>query len=80
MASIFLPGGLTHPGELIDQLVGEGIFRDEESATRYMKRDYAIKRFASPEDVAASVAFLCRPETACITAISLPVDGGFTKH
>jgi 3-hydroxybutyrate dehydrogenase len=66
--------------ELLGQLVSEGIFKDEESAARYLKRDYAIKRFASAEDVANAVSFLCRPDSRYITGISLPVDGGYSRH
>ena len=66
--------------DLVKQLVEEGIFVDERAATRYLKRDYAIKRFAKPEDIAAAVAFLCSAETGYITGISLPVDGGLTCH
>jgi len=66
--------------DLVKQLVQEGVFVDERSAIRYLKRDYAIKRFATPEDVAAAVVFLCSAETGYITGISLPVDGGLTRH
>lgn len=66
--------------ELVDQLVAEGLFDEPEAEMRYLLRDYAVKRFALPEDVAAAVAFLCRPDTAYITGISLPVDGGYTRH
>jgi NAD(P)-dependent dehydrogenase (short-subunit alcohol dehydrogenase family) len=66
--------------DLVKQLVQEGVFVDERSAIRYLKRDYAIKRFATPEDIAVAVSFLCSAETGYITGISLPVDGGFTRH
>jgi len=66
--------------DLVRELVDEGVFKDETSAIRYLQRDLAIKRFATPEDVAASVVFLCSAETSYITGISLAVDGGFTRH
>jgi 3alpha(or 20beta)-hydroxysteroid dehydrogenase len=66
--------------DLVRQLVGEGIFDDKASAIHHLQRDLAIKRFATPEDVAAAVAFLCSAETSYITGISLPVDGGLTRH
>ncbi|MFC1695736.1 SDR family NAD(P)-dependent oxidoreductase [Pseudomonadota bacterium] len=66
--------------DLVRQLVDEGIFKDEASAIRHLQRNLAVKRFATPEDVAAAVAFLCSAETGYITGISLPVDGGLTLH
>ena len=35
-------------------------------------------RFATPEEVAAAIAFLASDEAAHITGASLPVDGGYT--
>lgn len=66
--------------DLVRQLVDEGIFNNEASAIRHLQRNLAIKRFATPADVAAAVAFLCSAETSYITGISLPVDGGLTLH
>ena len=66
--------------DLVRQLVAEGIFGDEASAVRHLQRNLAVNRFATPEDVAAAVAFLCSAETSYITGISLPVDGGLTLH
>ncbi len=37
-----------------------------------------LGRAGTPEDVAAAVAFLARPEAAYITGVTLPVDGGLT--
>jgi NAD(P)-dependent dehydrogenase (short-subunit alcohol dehydrogenase family) len=33
-----------------------------------------------PEDVAAAVLFLCRPESRWITGVDLAVDGGYVAH
>lgn len=39
----------------------------------------AIKRYGTPEDIAAAVAFLCGPECGFITGHILNVDGGFAS-
>jgi 3-oxoacyl-[acyl-carrier protein] reductase len=39
----------------------------------------AIKRYATPEDVAAAVAFLCGADNAFVTGQVLNVDGGFAS-
>lgn len=40
---------------------------------------YPVGRVGTPEDVAAAALFLASDEAAFITAIDLPVDGGFTS-
>ncbi|RLK60607.1 3-hydroxybutyrate dehydrogenase [Actinokineospora cianjurensis] len=39
-----------------------------------------IKRLVEPEDVAATVLWLCGPHTANVTGSSIPVDGGWTAN
>ena len=48
-------------------------------------RDYymnitPLKRFGSPEEIAATVAFLCTPEAGYITGQTIAVDGGISMH
>jgi 3-oxoacyl-[acyl-carrier protein] reductase len=38
-----------------------------------------MKRMATPEEIAAAVAFLCSQQAAYITGTNLLVDGGLTK-
>ena len=35
-----------------------------------------LRRRGTPEDIGRAVTFLCSPAAACITGVSLPVDGG----
>ncbi|MFJ6698411.1 3-hydroxybutyrate dehydrogenase [Streptomyces sp. NPDC091272] len=37
-----------------------------------------VKRLLEPEEVAAAVLWLCGPQSASVTGISLPLDGGWT--
>jgi 3-hydroxybutyrate dehydrogenase len=38
------------------------------------------KRFATVEEIAATVVFLCGQAAGSITGVALPVDGGWTAH
>jgi 3-oxoacyl-[acyl-carrier protein] reductase len=51
---------------------------DEDMVREEMLREIPLKRFASPEEVAAAVAFLATPAAAYINGINVPVDGGRT--
>jgi 3-hydroxybutyrate dehydrogenase len=38
------------------------------------------KRFATVEEIAATVVFLCGEAANSITGVALPIDGGWTAH
>jgi 3-oxoacyl-[acyl-carrier protein] reductase len=42
-------------------------------------KDIPIGRFASPQETAAVIAFLCSPAAASVNGVSIPVDGGKTS-
>jgi NAD(P)-dependent dehydrogenase (short-subunit alcohol dehydrogenase family) len=41
---------------------------------------YALRRPASPEEIAAAILFLTSAESSFVTGVTLPVDGGRTFH
>jgi 2-deoxy-D-gluconate 3-dehydrogenase len=43
------------------------------------KEDIPVGRFAQPEEVAATIAFLAGPDAAMITGGNILIDGGFTS-
>ena len=51
--------------------------RQDEVAAQ-LESEIPIGRFATAEEVAAAVAFLCTPAAASISGINMPVDGGKT--
>jgi NAD(P)-dependent dehydrogenase (short-subunit alcohol dehydrogenase family) len=43
-------------------------------------RDQPIARLGHPDEIAASVLWLCSPDASFVLGVALPVDGGFTAH
>ncbi len=50
--------------------------RSKDDALRAMLRDSPLGRLVRPEEVAASVLYLCSPEAASVTGTALVVAGG----
>lgn len=65
--------------QLAEQAAVHGISEDR-VLSEVMLVNSAVKRLIEPEEVAEAVAFLCAPQAAAITGVSLPLDGGWTAH
>jgi 3-oxoacyl-[acyl-carrier protein] reductase len=53
---------------------------DQPGAREALEARIPLGRVATPEDVAAAVAYLASPAAAFITGTVLPVDGGVSMH
>jgi NAD(P)-dependent dehydrogenase (short-subunit alcohol dehydrogenase family) len=61
----------------VDTPMGDGI---DPAAMKEFLRDQPIGRMGRPEEVAATVLWLCSPAASFILGVALPVDGGFVAH
>ena len=61
------------------QAKAHGISRDEVIRKVFLA-EQPTKRFATVEEIAALVVFLCTQNAASVTGTALPVDGGWTAH
>jgi NAD(P)-dependent dehydrogenase (short-subunit alcohol dehydrogenase family) len=61
----------------IDTPMGDAI--DPEAMKAFL-RDQPIGRMGRPEEVAATVLWLCSPGASFVLGVALPVDGGFVAH
>jgi len=61
----------------IDTPMGDAI---DPSAMKEFLKEQPIGRMGRPEEVAATVLWLCSPAASFILGVALPVDGGFVAH
>lgn len=63
----------------LDDLAAQGTTRDEALSDVLLNRT-PLKRLVEPEEVAAAVIWMCRPETGSMTGSSMTIDGGWTAN
>ena len=72
--------GLTHSAgleEFVAQLGGGESFEAfEKNFFKSVRPNSLIKRFETPDEIAALVTFVCSPVASAITGAALRVDGG----
>jgi 3-hydroxybutyrate dehydrogenase len=65
--------------QVATQAAAHGISPEEVIRT-VMLAEQPTRRFATVEEIAGVVSFLCSPAAASITGAAIPVDGGWTAH
>ena len=63
----------------LDRIV-ETTGRTRDDAARALLGRNPLGRFVRPDEVASTVAWLCRPEAAAITGQAIVIDGGEVQH
>lgn len=78
-ANCICPGWVRTPmADAEMDALGEALGADREAAYEACVADVPLRRAASPEEIAATVAWLLSDEAAYVNGAVLPVDGGHT--
>jgi NAD(P)-dependent dehydrogenase (short-subunit alcohol dehydrogenase family) len=68
------------PG-MVDTPMTQGFLRNAAGNVQpELAQRYALRRPATPEEIAAAILFLTASDSSFVTGITLPVDGGRTYH
>ncbi len=74
-----------HPGSTMTDMMKKNLGTDEQAQKAAMSARFAVHpfskalgRIAAPQDIARAVLFLASDDSAFITGVDLPVDGGAT--
>ena len=70
--NVVAPGNVLFPGGTWDQKLAER----RETIERHIEQTVPMKRFGTPEEIAAAVVFLCSERASFITGACLVADGG----
>src|SRR5690625_590840 len=70
------------PGAVETDLLASSYAHSEtpQQARAEIANRYALKRIAHPQEIAATLLFLCGPDATYITGTTIAVDGGRTYH
>ena len=72
--NVIAPGNVYFKGGSWD----EKIQKDKKQVDKIIKSSVPMNRFATPEEIADSVLFLCSDRASFVTGVTLVVDGGQT--
>lgn len=73
--NVVAPGNIIFPGGSWEKNVADR----PDAWNRWVRREVALKRFGTPEEIANACLFLASPRASFLTGAVIPVDGGQVK-